>query len=154
MKACRGFVCAATVLAVAGWAFAAPTMPKRPKADVTAAVEPSAPSGSSAGFPKCESTGWEAAEAAHEEFERRFVKKEVPDEIEERTVEGRVHKLAELLAQTGMAASKGEARRLIDQGGVKVNGEKASAANAEIDISSDGVLLQVGKLKFLRVKVL
>jgi tyrosyl-tRNA synthetase len=96
--------------------------------------------------------GWEAAEGAAEEFERRFVKKEAPDEIGERVVEARTCRLADLLAQTGLAASKGEARRLIEQGGVKVNGEKASAANAEVDVSGDGVLLQVGKLKFLRVK--
>ncbi len=93
-----------------------------------------------------------AAEEAANEFDRRFVKKEVPDEVEERTVETRSYRLAELLAETGLAASKGEARRLIEQGGVKVNGEKATAANAELDISGNGVLIQVGKLKFLRVK--
>lgn len=96
--------------------------------------------------------GWQSAEEAHEEFERRFVKKEIPDEIEERTVEGSMHRLADLLAATGLAASKGEARRLIEQGGVKVNGEKASAATAEIDLSVGAVLLQVGKLRFLKVK--
>lgn len=96
--------------------------------------------------------GSEAATLAAEEFERRFVKKEVPDEIEERTVEGPVHRLADLLVQTGLVDSKGEARRLVDQGGVKVNGEKASAANAEVDLLGDGVLLQVGKLKFLKVR--
>ncbi len=96
--------------------------------------------------------GSDAADEAAEEFERRFVKKEVPDEIEERTVEGSVHRLADLLVEVSLAASKGEARRLIDQGGVKVNGERASAANAEVDVSGDGVLLQVGKLKFLRVR--
>jgi tyrosyl-tRNA synthetase len=98
--------------------------------------------------------GWEAADDAEEEFERRFVKKEMPDEIEERPIEGGVHRLADLLAQTGLANSKGDARRLIEQGGVKVDGEKASAANAEINISGDGVLLQVGKLKFLKVRSL
>jgi len=98
--------------------------------------------------------GWEAADDAEEEFERRFVKKEMPDEIEERTIEGGVHRLADLLAQTGLANSKGDARRLIEQGGVKVDGEKASAANAEINVSGDGVLLQVGKLKFLKVSSL
>ncbi len=96
--------------------------------------------------------GPQAADDAAAEFERRFVKKEVPDEIEERSMQESVYRLADLLAQTGLAASKGEARRLIDQGGVKVNGEKVSAANAEVDVSGDGVLLQVGKLKFLRVK--
>ena len=93
----------------------------------------------------------EAAVAAEEEFVKRFVQKEVPDEVEEKTVAAGTYALAQLLADTGLAASKGEARRLIEQGGVKVNGEKASAANAEIGIDSDGVLLQVGKRKFLKV---
>lgn len=96
--------------------------------------------------------GSQAGDDAAEEFERRFVKKEVPDEIEERAVEGQSYRLADLLAHTGLAASKGEARRLIEQGGVKLNGEKASATNAEVNIDCDGVLLQVGKLKFLRVR--
>ena len=61
------------------------------------------------------------------------------------------HNLAQLLADTGLASSKGEARRLIEQGGVRVNGDKATAANADIAINADGVLLQVGKRKFLRL---
>ena len=92
-----------------------------------------------------------AANAAEEEFVKRFVQKEVPDEIEEKAVLAGTYALAQLLADTGLAASKGEARRLIEQGGVKINGEKASAANAEITIDSDGVLVQVGKRKFLKV---
>jgi tyrosyl-tRNA synthetase len=91
------------------------------------------------------------ADAAADEFERRFVRKEVPDEIEEKRVASGQHKLAELLVSTGLAASKGEARRLIEQGGVKVNGEKASNAAAEISIGDNSVLVQVGKRKFLRV---
>ena len=93
----------------------------------------------------------QAADKAEEEFNRRFVKKEVPDEIEERAIAAGAHPLAQLLADVGLAASKKEAKRLIEQGGVKVNGEKASAAAAEIGIDSDGVLIQVGKLKFLKV---
>ncbi|MFN2502050.1 MAG: tyrosine--tRNA ligase [Pyrinomonadaceae bacterium] len=92
-----------------------------------------------------------AADDAEDEFNRRFVQREVPDEIDERAVSAGDHKLAELLAETGMAVSKGEARRLIEQGGVRINGEKASAANSEISIGGDGVLIQVGKRKFLRV---
>ena len=92
-----------------------------------------------------------AANAAEEEFVKRFVQKEVPDEIEEKAVLAGTYALAQLLADTGLAASKGEARRLIEQGGVKINGEKATAANAEIAIDSDGVLVQVGKRKFLKV---
>ena len=94
---------------------------------------------------------WEAAEAAEEEFNRRFVKKEVPDEIDERTVDAGTYRLPDLLVQTNLAASKAEAKRLIEQGGVKINGEKATRASAEIEVrSGDGVLLQVGKLKFLK----
>lgn len=92
-----------------------------------------------------------AADAAEDEFNRRFVQKEIPDDIEEKTIDAGQHNLAQLLADTGLAASKGEARRLIDQGGVRVNGEKATAANSDIAISPEGVLLQVGKRKFLRI---
>ncbi len=91
----------------------------------------------------------EAATAAEEDFVKRFVQKEIPDEIEEKSIAAGIYKLADLLADTGLAASKGEARRLIDQGGVKVNGEKA--ANVEIAITHDGILLQVGKRKFLKL---
>ena len=92
-----------------------------------------------------------AATAAEEDFVKRFVQKEVPDEVEEKTIVAGTYALAALIADTGLAASKGEARRLIEQGGVKVNGEKASAANAEILVDVDGVLLQVGKRKFLKI---
>jgi tyrosyl-tRNA synthetase len=93
----------------------------------------------------------DAANAAEDEFNRRFVQKEIPDEVEEKRISAGSYKLADLLAETGLAASKGEARRLIEQGGVKVNGEKASAANTDISVGADGVLLQVGKRKFLKV---
>ncbi|MBK8304662.1 MAG: tyrosine--tRNA ligase [Chloracidobacterium sp.] len=94
------------------------------------------------------------ATAAEEEFVKRFVQKEIPDEIDEKQITGGTYNLAQVLADTGLAASKGEARRLIEQGGVKVNGEKAAAANADIVIGPDGVLFQVGKRKFLKLKSL
>ena len=62
-----------------------------------------------------------------------------------------IYKLADLLAETGLVASKGEARRLIDQGGVKIDGEKAEAANQPIEISAESVLVQVGKRIFLKI---
>lgn len=92
------------------------------------------------------------ADAAEDEFTRRFVKKEVPDEIEERSIDAGSYKLVDLLVQTSLAASKGEARRLVEQGGVRINGEKATAQAAEIAVKSgESVLLQAGKLRFLRV---
>jgi len=93
----------------------------------------------------------DAAAEAEEDFNRRFVKKEVPEEIEERKLAPGVYKLIDLLAETGLAASKGEARRLIEQGGVKVNGEKAAAGNVDITIDQNGLLFQVGKRKFIKV---
>ena len=93
----------------------------------------------------------DAATAAEEDFVKRFVQKEIPDEIDEKHIDAGTYKLADLLFETVLAASKGEARRLIEQGGVKINGEKASAANADVLIDAGGVLLQVGKRKFLRV---
>ncbi|HEX9929990.1 MAG TPA: tyrosine--tRNA ligase [Pyrinomonadaceae bacterium] len=93
----------------------------------------------------------EAATEAENEFNRRFVKKEIPDEIEEKALAETNWKLTKLLAETGLAASVGEARRLIEQGGVKINGEKVTNANADVEISDEGILLQVGKRKFLRV---
>jgi tyrosyl-tRNA synthetase len=94
----------------------------------------------------------EAANESENEFNRRFVRKEIPDEIEEKVLTESNWKLSKLLAVTGLVASVGEARRLIEQGGVKINGEKASNANADVAINGEGVLLQVGKRKFLRVK--
>ena len=93
----------------------------------------------------------EDASAAEDDFVKRFVQKEVPDEIEEKTFAAGTYALSQLLADTGLAASKGEARRLIEQGGVKVNNEKATSPNSEIIVDSNGVLLQVGKRKFLNI---
>ncbi len=95
---------------------------------------------------------WQDADDAEEEFNRRFVKKEVPDELEVRKLASRVYKLSELVAAANLAASKGEAKRLIEQGGVKINGEKATLSSAEIEIKAgESVLLQVGKLKYLKI---
>ena len=90
------------------------------------------------------------ADRAEEDFVARFVKKEIPDEIEETSVAAGTYNLSDLLAQLGLAASKAEAKRLIEQGGVKINSEKASNPKAELEIAGE-VLIQVGKRKFLKV---
>ncbi len=93
------------------------------------------------------------AQNAEDEFNRRFVRKEMPDEIEESSIAAENYKLVDLLVQTNLVASKGEARRLIEQGGVKIDGEKVSNVQAEVEISADkDSVFQVGKRKFLRVK--
>ncbi len=89
------------------------------------------------------------ARAAEDEFNRRFVQKEIPDEIETVEIAQGSYNLAELMTQTGLAASKKEAKRLIEQGGVKLGGEKVGNASAEIEIAGETVI-QVGKRRFLR----
>ena len=93
----------------------------------------------------------DAANKAEEEFNRRFVKKEIPDEIEETQIATGNYKIVDVLVQMNLAASKGEARRLVEQGGVKIDGEKVSNVSAEIELK-DEILMQVGKRKFLKVK--
>lgn len=95
----------------------------------------------------------QAADRAEEDFKRRFVQKEIPDEIEETQIAAGAYKLVDLLVETNLAASKGEAKRLVEQGGVKIDGERISAARGDVELKSSEVMLfQVGKRRFLRVK--
>ena len=91
-----------------------------------------------------------AATAAEEEFDRIFVKKDLPDEIPEMRCAGTSAAVLQVLTDTGMASSKGEARRLIEQGGVSVDGQRVADPAAVIDFSK-GVIVKVGKRKFMRV---
>jgi tyrosyl-tRNA synthetase len=95
------------------------------------------------------------ATAAEEEFVRRFRNKEVPDEVEERTLPSNYPKgwdLSFLLITVGLADSKAEARRLIQQGGVYVDGERQTIVN-NVTLWKPGMtaLLKVGKRRFVRV---
>lgn len=95
-----------------------------------------------------------AADQAEAEFTRRFREHQAPTEVETREIQltEPTIKLLDVLVQTELAPSKAEARRLIAQGGVKLNGEKVSDLNAQLDANeSREVLLQVGKLKFLKI---
>ncbi len=99
--------------------------------------------------------GPEAARSAEEQFELVHKRREVPEDVEERVVSreagANAVPLAKTLAQLGLAASGSEARRLIAQGGVSVEGERVSDPNAKL---SPGVhLVKVGKRKFIRVTV-
>ena len=93
------------------------------------------------------------ADAAEEEFNRVFKNKGTPDEIEERATAAGPWKLSRLLVETGLAPSMAEARRLVEQGGVRVEGEKHSRADEELELRPDrSILIQVGKRRFLRVR--
>ncbi len=96
------------------------------------------------------------AQRAEEEFIRRFRNKETPDEVEERILRSNHPKgwdLSHLLVTVGLAESKAEARRLIQQGGVSVDGEKQSVVNS-VTLWKPGMsaLFRVGKRRFVRVR--
>lgn len=93
-----------------------------------------------------------SGQAAFEEFERIFKNKELPDVIEEMEIESpSTNSITEIMVLSNLAPSKKEAKRLIEQGGVLVEGEKVTDLGANIDIT-DYKLFKVGKRKFLRVK--
>ena len=93
--------------------------------------------------------GKEAAENAKAEFNKIFANKDLPTEIEEFKCDKDKIKLSELLFVSKMVASKNEARRLIEQGGAKVDNEKVTT-DTEIEIK-DGMILQAGKRKFKKI---
>ncbi|MBI5467543.1 MAG: tyrosine--tRNA ligase [Deltaproteobacteria bacterium] len=94
----------------------------------------------------------EAAEKAQADFKALFARKEVPDEIEEFHMTGAPGSVlvGKVMVAAGLAKSTSEAIRLIDQGGVKVDGERAANSKAEIPTNKP-VLLQVGKRFFKRI---
>lgn len=96
--------------------------------------------------------GTQAAEGAAAHFEQVIVRKERPDEIEEQRLKlepGEDHlPLATILEATGLAPSRGQARRLISQGGVSIDGERASDPQAQLGPGT--YELKVGKRRFLR----
>ena len=92
-----------------------------------------------------------AAREAEEQFNLMFRSKQAPDVTEERTVQSGAWKLPRLLVELELAPSVKEAQRLIAQGGVSVDGERASQPDLEVSAERQ-FLLQVGKRRFVRVR--
>ena len=99
----------------------------------------------------------EAAKEAEAAFDRQFKQHEVPEDIPEFAAdltpneEGMVY-LAKLIADSGLTKSTGDARRMIDQGGVKINGEAVAAKSYNVAPETlSGAVIQVGKRKFVRL---
>ncbi|HEV2836877.1 MAG TPA: tyrosine--tRNA ligase [Pyrinomonadaceae bacterium] len=90
------------------------------------------------------------ARAAEDHFNLLFRSKQAPEDIEERTVASGPWKLPRLLVELELAPSMAEARRLIEQGGVYVDGERSQA---DLDVNAErSFLIQVGKRRFIRVR--
>jgi tyrosyl-tRNA synthetase len=89
-----------------------------------------------------------AAEAAHEDFQRR-ASGGVPDDLPEVTLTGAPLGIGALLKQAGLAPSTSEALRLVDQGGVRIDG--AVLSDKGLKVGAGSFVVQVGKRKFARV---
>jgi len=94
--------------------------------------------------------GPEAARAAQEEFERVFRRREAPAQVPEARLPLRAGPvdLVEVLVEAGMVRSRSEARRLLAQGAIEVDGRTVRDPQATI---RDGALVRVGKHRFLRI---
>ena len=95
--------------------------------------------------------GLDAALKAEHDFLQQFRQKEVPEDIPvlQLAGDGPVW-ICRLLGEAGLVESNGEARRLIQQGGVKLNGEKLTDADLEVEAVGE-LLLQAGKRRFARI---
>lgn len=94
----------------------------------------------------------QAAKDAEAEFDKIFIKKEVPDDVQEFTLDMNQINIIDLILLVKFAPSKGEAKRLISQGGVSINSKKITDFNELLKIE-DGTVLKVGKRKFIKLKV-
>jgi tyrosyl-tRNA synthetase len=92
----------------------------------------------------------EAARKAEKEFERIFKEKKLPTKIPQIKIKETTLNILDLLVKTKLTSSKSEAKRLILQKGVKIDGEIQNDWRKMIEIKK-GMIIQVGKRKFLRL---
>ena len=93
----------------------------------------------------------EASEEAEKEFDKIFIQKEIPEDIPEiKLDDGKDIGILDLVVKVNFASSKGEARRLVAQGGVSLDGEKITDINAQLKFDKPKVL-KVGKRKFIKI---
>jgi len=91
----------------------------------------------------------DAALTAEKEFDALFIQKDEPDDMPEyRLAES--EKLIGIMVKNGMVASNGEGKRMISQGGVRLDKEKVDDIHSTIE-PGENVVLKVGKRKFLRI---
>ncbi len=94
--------------------------------------------------------GEKKAQEAEQEFNQVFRDKELPSDIREVRIEENSMQLSDLLVRCQLASSKGEAKRLLEQKGVKIDGKVVEDANAPVDIRK-GMVVQVGPRRFVKI---
>lgn len=93
----------------------------------------------------------EVAEEAEQNFEQVFRQGQKPEEIAEVAVADGLS-LVEVLVEAGLATSKSEARRVIEQGGVKIDDRVVSDIDAVVEVGDEGTVIQKGKRHFIRLR--
>lgn len=92
-----------------------------------------------------------AAQKAEQEFNRIFRQKELPSKIPSKRLKTKKLNIPDLLVKTKLASSKSEAKRLVQQRAVKINGSVIKNWQEVISIKS-GIVIQVGKRKFIKLR--
>lgn len=95
--------------------------------------------------------GESAAHDAQENFEKTFSKKEIPSDIPELKIKEKTLSALDLVIAANVLQSRGDARRLIEQGGFEYDGATIRDAQAALSLKS-GAVLRVGKKYFFRIK--
>lgn len=97
-----------------------------------------------------------AAQNAEDEFNRIFVEKGMPDNIEEYKIAAQLQiGLVQLMTQSGLTSSNSEATRLILGGGVQLNQQKIADPKLKIDLTvGDHFIIKAGKKKFIKIVVI
>ncbi len=96
--------------------------------------------------------GQAAGKAASAEFDRVFAQKDVPTDMPEVQVPAAAMNIVELIVHAGFAKSKGEARRLVEQNAVSIDGDRIADIDASISLKT-GQVLKVGKRRFGKIVV-
>jgi len=96
--------------------------------------------------------GKRVAEGAEKEFNKVFKEKGIPKEIPVFRASQKKYLLPDLLFKTKLVSSKGEAKRIISQKGVRINGKTITNWKMKIEIR-EGMIIQVGKRKFIKINI-
>ena len=96
--------------------------------------------------------GAAVAQKAEKEFDKIFKNKELPSEMSEIIITDKIIPILDLLVKTKLAPSKSEAKRLVEQGGVKIDNQIIKDWRVEVQIKN-GMIIQVGKRNFSRLKL-
>jgi tyrosyl-tRNA synthetase len=96
--------------------------------------------------------GVDAASRARAHFETVFGRKEAPDEMTEIFINKEFINIMDLIRQAGFASSASEARRLVEQNAVSIDGKKVTDVKYEMSVPGEALVLKVGKRKFARIR--